>query len=99
MLQRRRLLTIITEAAIEKRLLQDLEQLGARGYTISEARGKGSRGERSGNWRDVANIRIELIVSEPLAAQLFAHLQQHYYDHYAMVAFLQDVDILRPDKF
>ena len=45
MLQRRRLLTIITEAAIEKRLLQDLEQLGARGYTISEARGKGSRGE------------------------------------------------------
>ena len=38
-----RLLTIITETAIEHLLVQDIERLGAHGYTVSDARGKGSK--------------------------------------------------------
>ncbi len=37
----RTLLTVICEAALEKKLLADLEQLGAPGWTISDARGRG----------------------------------------------------------
>ena len=35
--------TIIAEALLEARLLADLERLGAKGFTIVEARGRGSR--------------------------------------------------------
>ena len=44
----RTLLTVICEAALEKRLLADLETLGAPGWTISDARGRGGRGGGGG---------------------------------------------------
>jgi hypothetical protein len=46
----RRLLTIVTESALKRDLVEDLEQLGVRGYTITDARGKGSRGTRRSDW-------------------------------------------------
>jgi len=47
---RRKLITIITEAALEHNLVDDVERLGARGYTITDVRGKGSRGVRDAGW-------------------------------------------------
>ncbi|MDP1651453.1 MAG: transcriptional regulator [Rhodocyclaceae bacterium] len=97
--EKRTLLTVITEAAIEQPLLRDLDRLGVRGYTVSDARGRGSRGVRDAAWDEAANIRIEVICSRMLADSVLGHLQARYYADYAMVAFLQDVEILRPDKF
>ncbi|MGK0375606.1 MAG: hypothetical protein ACJA2E_002086 [Arenicella sp.] len=94
-----KLLTIVTEAALESRLINDIEQLGALGYTITNARGKGSRGLRSGSWEASANIRIEVICGPDLAKQIANHLQKKYYDNYAMVTFSSDVEVLRPNKF
>jgi len=39
-----KLLTIITESDIEDHLLEDLDKLGAKGYTISCVKGKGEKG-------------------------------------------------------
>ena len=97
--EHRTLLTVITEASIEKRLLADLELLGVRGYTVSDARGRGSHGVRDAAWGEAANIRIEFICSRPLAESVLEHLAQRYYANFAMVAFLQAVEILRPEKF
>jgi hypothetical protein len=44
--EKRTLLTVITEAAIEQTLLRDLDRLGVRGYTVTDARGRGGRGVR-----------------------------------------------------
>jgi len=95
----RRLLTVVTEASLERALLADLERLGARGWTVTEARGGGHRGERSSGWELDANVRIEVICDAALAAALAEHLRTTYYDHYAMVLFVHDVEVLRPDKF
>ena len=95
----RTLISIITEAAIEDALLRDLDKLGVRGYTVSDARGRGSRGVRDAAWDEAANIRIEVICSRTLAESILSHVQTHYYTNYAMVAFLQEVEILRPEKF
>jgi len=95
----RKLLTVITEAAIETRLLRDLERLGAHGYTVTDARGKGSRGVRNAGWEASANIRVEVICSDDTAQALAAHLRQHYYDNYAMVLFISDIEVLRLEKF
>lgn len=95
----RTLLTIITEAAIEHALLKDAERLGAQGYTLTEARGKGSRGVRSSEWDATRNVRIEIVCDAATAEAIAAHLQANYYDDYAMILFMTDVAVLRPEKF
>lgn len=97
--EKRTLLTVITEAVVEQSLLRDLEKIGVRGYTVSDARGRGARGVRDAAWDEVSNIRIEIICQRSLAESVLEHIQLRYYANYAMVAFLQDVEILRPDKF
>lgn len=95
----RTLLTVICEAALEKKLLADLEALGAPGWTLSDARGRGSRGVRSAGWDTDGNIRLEVICARDLAERIAEHLQRHYYANYAMVCYLAQVEVLRPEKF
>ena len=95
----RKLLTVITEAALEGTLIQTIEHLGAHGYTIVDARGKGARGVRDAGWEASGNIRIEIVCKSETAADIAAHLQEHYYNDYAMILFVNDVDVLRPEKF
>ena len=95
----RQLVTIITEAVLESELTRQLEQLGARGYTITEARGKGSRGVRDAGWDEVRNIRIEVICEEVVAEAIMDHLQAHYYDNFAMVIFSSEIRVRRANKF
>jgi nitrogen regulatory protein PII len=94
----RRLLTIVTEAVLERELVAELEALGVRGYTITDARGRGSRGRRSSDWAQEGNMRIEIVCEPSLAERVAARLRERYYDHYAMILFLQDVSVLRPEK-
>lgn len=96
---KRKLLTIITEAALEDTLETDLNTLGAKGYTILDARGSGHNGLRSANWDASKNIRIEVICSEEVADKVVGHLQKTYYKNYAMILFLTNVEVLRPDRF
>lgn len=95
----RKLLTVVTEAALESYLVRDLERLGAGGYTVTSARGKGSRGVRNAGWETDANIRVEVVCEEQVARRIASHLQKNYYDDYAMVLLLSDVEVLRPEKF
>lgn len=95
----RKLLTIITEAALEGTLTRDLERLGAHGYTITDARGKGRRGVRSAGWEASSNIRIEVLCDAETANAIATHLRENYYRDYAMTLFLVDVGVWRPEKF
>ncbi len=95
----RKLLTVIAEAALEHALVRDVERLGANGYTITDARGKGKRGVRNAGWEASGNIRLEVVCDEEKAAAIAAYLQQHYYANYAMILFMTDVEVLRPEKF
>ncbi|WP_305072758.1 P-II family nitrogen regulator [Propionivibrio sp.] len=97
--EKRTMLTIVTESVIENMLLADLDRLGVRGYTVTDARGRGSRGVRDANWDEAANIRIEVICTRELAEALLAHLQKHYYANYAMVSCLHEVEVVRAEKF
>ena len=94
-----KLLTIVTEAALENEVTEALERLGASGYTIVNARGKGSRGIRDAGWSTSSNIRVEVICDAILAEKIAEHMQEHYYRDYAMVLYVSDVGIMRPEKF
>ncbi|WP_104132242.1 transcriptional regulator [Cryobacterium sp. M91] len=95
----RKLLTVVTEAALEGTLVRDIDRLHAHGYTITDARGKGSRGTRNAGWETNGNIRIEVVCDAATAEGIAAHFQEHYYDNYAMILFVSDVEVLRPEKF
>lgn len=95
----RKLLTIITEAALESVLAHDLERLGAQGFTVTDARGKGSRGTRQAAWSENSNIRVEVVCDAVTAEAIASHLQISYYQNYAMILFVSDVAVLRPEKF
>lgn len=95
----RTLLTVICEAALEKKLVTDLQTLGAPGWTISDARGRGGRGVRSAGWETEGNIRLEIICARDVAERIAEHLQAHYYANFAMVCYLAQVEVLRPEKF
>jgi len=95
----RRMVTIVTEAALERALVGELETLGVRGFTIMDARGKGSRGLRQSDWAQEGNIRVEVICDPALADSIAQRVRDRVYDHYAMILFMQDVSVLRSDKF
>lgn len=94
-----KLITVFTESALESPLIKELEKLGVPGYTISNARGKGSRGVRDAAWEANSNIRIEVICSLSVVNQIADMLQEKYYDNYAMVSYISDIEVLRPEKF
>ena len=98
-LEHRKLLTIVTEAALERELVGEIERLGAHGHTITDARGKGGRGIRNAGWNLSANIRIEVVCTTDTAHAIAAVLRERYYDNYAMILFIGDVEVLRPEKF
>ena len=95
----RKLITVICESALEQGLTQAISKLGASGYTVSDARGKGAHGVRDASWPENANIRIEVLCDEPIASCILDLLVHNYYSNYTLVTFVSDVGVLRPGKF
>ena len=99
MTTRKKLLTLIVEAAIERQIAQELERAGVTGFTVVEARGAGDRGQRRGDWDQNRNLRIETICEETTATVLAERLLERWGENYAVVLWLQDVEVLRSSKF
>ena len=93
-----KLVTIVAESLLEKRLVEEVKRLGAKGYTITPARGEGSRGIRSVEWEG-QNIRLETIVSEEVALRILQRLQEEYFPHYAVIAYVENVWVVRGEKY
>lgn len=93
------MLTIFAESALENQICDDVIELGAGGYTVTNARGKGDRGNRKGSWDYDGNIRIEVVCSDKTAQKIQDHLQETYYENFAIMVCSHEVNVLRSDKF
>jgi len=96
---KRKLLTIICETDIERKLSDDVMALGAHGYTVTEARGRGASGERDAAWAPSGNIRMEVICDNGVAEAIAERLRKNYFAHFSIVLYLSDVEVLRHNKF
>lgn len=94
----RRKVTIVAEALLEERLIRELRALGARGVTIAAVRGEGSRGVRAGDLEG-SNVRLESIVSREVGDAILARIAERYFDDYAVIAWVDDVEVVRGDKY
>ena len=93
-----KLVTVVTEAVLAERLIADLKALGAKGHTLTEARGEGSRHLRAGHLPG-ENVKIEAVVSESVAAAVVDHLAREYFIHYAVIVYVTDVAVVRGEKY
>ncbi len=92
------LVTIIAEGVLRERLLAELLGMGVSGYTLSEVHGHGSSGISELFWTG-AQVRIETLVEPNLAEVILAHLQQHYFDTYSVIAYTSLVGVVRAAKY
>lgn len=95
----KKLLVIVTEAALEKALASMVMDLGAHGYTVCDVRGAGAAGEREGAWEADRNIEMKVICAADVAARIGQAVLRAYGEHYGLSMFFADVSVLRDDKY
>jgi nitrogen regulatory protein PII len=89
---------IIGDSTVEHRLRAEIEALGATGYTWYPVSGKGARGIRPRH-AEPGNTKIEVIATLEVAEKIIQHVASNYFENYAMIAFLDDVEVLQGQKF
>ncbi len=93
-----KVVTVVAERVLRDRIVREMQELGARGFTIVDATGSGSRGVRASDWEGL-NVRIEAIVSDEVAERIVEHVAEQYFEHYAVIAFMHTVEVVRGTKY
>lgn len=93
-----RLVTVIAERSVRDRLLEAIHALGATGHTIHDVHGEGSRGANVAQ-HDRPSVKIETIVAAEVAERIVDHVASTYFEHYAVIAYVQDVSVVRGSKY
>lgn len=89
---------IVAESLLEPRLLDALQGCGARGWTVTAARGRGPRNRRVSEVEG-GNIRVETLVSSDTAARIWSMLSTDYFPHYAVTAWNFEVVVDRGERY
>jgi nitrogen regulatory protein PII len=93
-----KLVTIVAERLFREEVTEELQKLGARGFTITDAVGAGSRGIHASDWEG-RNVRIETVVTPDVAERIVEHVAERYFEHYAVIVWVQTVDVVRGEKY
>lgn len=91
-------LTIVAEAVLESRLLEDLAAAGAKGWTITAARGTGPINRRVSDLEG-GSIRVEALLPATAAEGMWQILQRNYFTDYAVVAWSSEVQVARSEHY
>jgi nitrogen regulatory protein P-II 2 len=92
------LLTIVAEALLKDRLIHEVRHAGAKGFTITEVSGEGSRQRRVSEILG-DNIKIEVIAKQETADKILTTLQKDFFPRFAVVAYMSEVQVVREDKY
>jgi nitrogen regulatory protein P-II 2 len=95
-----RLVTVVGEAVIMEDIAERGIQLGASGYTISEVLGHGSRSARNVQVMGEAKTKkLEFVVPSDVAVEILTYVSHEYFEHYAIIAWLSDVHVVRGEQY
>lgn len=95
---RLKLVTVIAEGFLESQIIRELKELGIKGYTITQVKGEGSRGLRASEVEG-ASVKIETLVTAAQAERVITHVSSQYFEHYSVIVYSHDVDVVRAEKF
>ena len=91
-------LTIVVESVVGQRVLDDLRACGARGWTVTNARGEGPEHRQISDFEG-GNSRIDVIVDEVVSERIWELLERDYFPNFAVTAWLTDVEVARPARY
>ncbi len=106
MTQRATKLVIVTEKLLLKKIAKIIDEVGATGYTVVPAGGKGSRnvpssGQPAVSSDDFSNIKFEVLTpNREMAVKISDEVAAQFFDDYSGISYLCDVmEVLHAHKF
>lgn len=97
-LKQRKLVTVVIESGLARRLEQDLMRCGAKGFTTTMAHGAGPRNQRASDIEG-GNVRIESVVNNEVLDAFLEKLKQDYFPHYAISCWISQVEVVRDERY
>ena len=95
-----KLVTVVGETVIMDDVAEEGMKLGATGYTQSEVNGHGSRSTRNvGSPRSGRTTKVEFVVPTAVAEAILTHISHQYFEHYAIIAWVSDVQVVRGQNY
>lgn len=97
-------ISITAEKLIKDKIIAILDEAGATGYSFFEGGGKGAHGEHPAHRPSIVDdftlVKIEVIITSRDAAEAIAgRIAKEYFGTYSGIVYLDEVEILRPEKF
>jgi len=97
-------LVIVTEKILLKKIAHIIEESGAKGYTVMETGGKGSRNVRSSAQPSVSdtqsNIKFEILTeSREMAEGIADQVALSFFNDYAGIAYICSAEVLHGHSF
>ena len=95
-----KLVTVVGEAVIMDDVAKEGIELGATGFTMTDAAGQGSRSARNVIVTSGAKTqKVEFVVPMEIAEKILTHVSHTYFEHYACIAWLTDVQVVRGQQY
>lgn len=96
--------SITAEKLLKDKIIAILEEEGATGYSFFDGGGKGAHGEHPAHRPSIVDefslVKIEVIIASRKDAETIAErIANDYFKTYSGIVYLDEVEILRPEKF
>lgn len=91
------LVTIVAERLLKDRLTAKIRELGAKGFTLTEVQGEGSRRIHAHEWEG-PSVKIETLVRREVADQIVEAVSR-FFEHHAIIVYLSEARVVRAPKF
>ena len=94
-----KMLTITCEILAQENIIEILKKHAITGYTTYEVDGNGERGLRGQGFKNEKNVKVEVIVREEKLSDVVEEISRILFANFAIVLYVSDVGVLRPEKF
>lgn len=91
-------ISIVLERVLKNDIIDLIKAQGAKGWTLTEVNGEGSRGMRASEFEG-RNFQIDTIVNEACAERILEQLSAKYFKNWSLVVYLSDIQVLRAEKY
>ena len=97
---RAKMLSVTCEILARKSVIEILERHGIKSYTTYDVDGSGSSGIRGRGLQNEKNAKVEVITGDENRLHDAAEeISRTLFADYAIVLYVSDVGVLRPEKF
>ncbi len=94
-----KLLAVTCEILARESVIDILKKHGITGYTTYEVDGRGARGLRGQGLKNERNVKVEAIMREESLSGVVEEISRTLFANFAVVLYVSDVGVLRPEKF